>query len=257
MSGSSTLAAAALSLFSGAGVLHTLLYAAVPVAAMAIGGTVAVFRTPSAKTRSLIQHFAAGLVFAAVAVEVLPDLMHYHAPAWAAAGLTLGAATMLFIRWLTESKDENGRSGVVESSGRPARLAAVVGTDILIDGLLIGVMLAAGQKAGALVTLALAVELASLGLATAPSLGRTRKASLLSLFALALLPAVGALGGHALAGVLVGGWFEAVLAFAAAALLYLATEELLVEAHEVPETPLATALFFAGFLILMIVDMLG
>src|SRR5581483_12124560 len=114
MSGPSTLAAAVPSLLSGRGVLHTLLYAAVPVAAMAIGGTVAVFRTPSAKTRSLIQHFAAGLVFAAVAVEVLPDLMHYHAPAWAAAGLTLGAATMLFIRWLTESKDENGRSGVVE-----------------------------------------------------------------------------------------------------------------------------------------------
>ena len=37
---------------------------------------------------------------------------------------------------------------------------------------------------------------------------------------------------------------------------YLATEELLVEAHEVPETPLATATFFAGFLLLMMVEML-
>lgn len=241
----------------GNGVLHTLIFAAIPVGAMALGGAFAIFRTPSAKAKSLIQHFAAGLVFAAVAVEVLPDLMHYHAPAWAGGGFTLGAATMLFIRWLTDSKEEGAAGGVVENSGRPARLAAVVGTDILIDGLLIGIMLAAGQKAGALVTLALAVELASLGLATAPSLGRTRMASFSLLIALALLPAIGALAGHALAGILVGGWFEAVLAFAAAALLYLATEELLVEAHEVPETPLATATFFAGFLLVMMADMLG
>lgn len=45
------------------------------------------------------------------------------------------------------------------------------------------------------------------------------------------------------------------LGFAVAALLYLVTEELLVEAHEVPETPLSTAAFFIGFLMLMLIDM--
>lgn len=236
----------------------TLLYAAVPVTAMAVGGGYAIFRPPSPKARSYIQHFAAGLVFAAVAVEVLPDLMHYRAPAWAAGGFAVGTASMLLIRWLTE-RQAGGASttGNTDRPGPSIRLAAVVGIDILIDGVLIGVMIAAGQKAGALVTFALAVELLALGLATAPALGRTRAGALYALIGLAILPAIGAVGGHALAGILVGGWLEAVLAFAAAALLYLATEELLVEAHEVPETPLATATFFAGFLLLLMIDMLS
>ena len=52
--------------------------------------------------------------------------------------------------------------------------------------------------------------------------------------------------GHALIGL---------LAFGAAALLYLVTEELLVEAHEVPETPLTTAMFVIGFLALVVIGM--
>ena len=47
------------------------------------------------------------------------------------------------------------------------------------------------------------------------------------------------------------------LGFGCAALLYLVTEELLVEAHEVPETPLATASFFVGFLVLLVIEMLA
>lgn len=45
-----------------------------------------------------------------------------------------------------------------------------------------------------------------------------------------------------------------VLSFGPAALLYLVTEGLLVEAHEVPERTLATVMFFAGFLILMMIS---
>ena len=45
------------------------------------------------------------------------------------------------------------------------------------------------------------------------------------------------------------------LAFALAALLYLVTEELLAEAHETPDVPLVTALFFAGFLRFLLLGM--
>jgi zinc transporter, ZIP family len=31
-------------------------------------------------------------------------------------------------------------------------------------------------------------------------------------------------------------------------------EELLVEAHEIPDTPLSTAIFFAGFLLLIAIE---
>ncbi|HJT03446.1 MAG TPA: hypothetical protein VJ757_07440 [Pseudonocardiaceae bacterium] len=49
----------------------------------------------------------------------------------------------------------------------------------------------------------------------------------------------------------------AVLAFGAAALLYLVVEELLVEAHEQAETPLLAVLFFAGFLGIYLLAGLG
>ncbi|HVC75364.1 MAG TPA: hypothetical protein VND96_02485 [Candidatus Micrarchaeaceae archaeon] len=41
-----------------------------------------------------------------------------------------------------------------------------------------------------------------------------------------------------------------------AALLYLVTEELLVEAHEVRENTVTTAMFIVGFLVLLMVDVL-
>lgn len=47
--------------------------------------------------------------------------------------------------------------------------------------------------------------------------------------------------------------FPLILGFGVAALLYLVTEELLVEAHSVEDTPFITAMFFVGFLIPLVV----
>ena len=38
------------------------------------------------------------------------------------------------------------------------------------------------------------------------------------------------------------------------ALLYLVTEELLIEAHETPDRPWVTAMFFVGFLALLLLE---
>jgi ZIP family zinc transporter len=73
----------------------------------------------------------------------------------------------------------------------------------------------------------------------------------------AAAPILGSAAGFLLGGVLTGAWIEGVLAFAVAALLYLAAEELLKEAHEVPETPVSTALFFGGFLAVLLLSMLA
>ena len=51
-------------------------------------------------------------------------------------------------------------------------------------------------------------------------------------------------------------FIDALLAFGVAALLYLVTEELLVEAHEGKETPAQAAMFFLGFILLFVIDML-
>lgn len=44
------------------------------------------------------------------------------------------------------------------------------------------------------------------------------------------------------------------LSFGLMALLYLVTEELLVEAHEKPDTPLISSMFFVGFLALLVLE---
>lgn len=46
----------------------------------------------------------------------------------------------------------------------------------------------------------------------------------------------------------------ALLGLGTVALLYLVTEELLTEAHEVPDTPLATAAFFIGFVVFFLLE---
>jgi ZIP family zinc transporter len=104
----------------------------------------------------------------------------------------------------------------------------------------------------------LSVELLFLGLAlTSDSAGGWRIIGLsaglgLTVFIAALVGKV-ALGGASSA--VIGG----ALAFAAAALLYLVTEELLVEAHEgdEPETPWATLVLFGGFLAFWTVQLSG
>jgi ZIP family zinc transporter len=229
-----------------------LLYALAPLLAMGSGGLVAAFKPPSPKLGSAMQHFAAGVVFSALAVEILPDIMHRHAPLAALAGFTAGVLLMLGLR--------QAGCRIEKESSSPLGMTLVVGTDVLIDGVLIGVAFGAGAREGMLVTIALAVEMLSLGLATAASLARggaTRSRIITSILVLAALPFLGALAGNVLLGGLKGGWMEAVLALAAATFLYLVTEELLTEAHEVPEAPWMTALFFAGFIGLLLLDMLA
>ena len=73
-------------------------------------------------------------------------------------------------------------------------------------------------------------------------------------FALLLLVGAG-VGVYFLAGAS-GLVLDAVMSFGVAALLYLVTEELLTEAHEVDETPILTSMFFVGFLALLLIEML-
>lgn len=66
-----------------------------PVAAGAIGSTVAAVRRPGPRLVSGTQHFAAGVVVAALAGELLPDLRHEGNLGWATAGFTAGVALVL------------------------------------------------------------------------------------------------------------------------------------------------------------------
>ena len=227
-----------------------------PVVAIIIGGVVAAFRPPGPQLQSYLQHFAAGVVFAAAAGEVLPEIMHERSTIALIVGFALGVAAMLGIKWFTEPLGQRG----VDTTEQPTSLIVTVGVDLLIDGLLVGVGFAAGAKVGLLLTIALTLEILFLGLSTAAELteaGATRGRIIMTSAGLALLVAVGAVLGVTLLNGLSGLALEAVLSFGAAALLYLVTEELLVEAHEIPDTPLITASFFVGFLVLFVIEMIA
>jgi ZIP family zinc transporter len=230
-------------------------YGALCTGSLAAGGTFAAFYPLSDQARSYIQHVAAGLVFAAAGVEVLPDVMHRHQPLAAAIGFAAGVALMLAIRMISDRFENTKRSNGSWT------LVGVIVIDIFVDGLLIGVSSATARGQGQqafLVSIALSVELLSLGLSMAASFaqaGASRGRIILTTGCVAVTPLLGTVAGYFLGGTLTGGWIEGVLALAVAALLYLAAEELLTEAHEVPETLVSTALFFAAFLALMLVDM--
>jgi ZIP family zinc transporter len=236
---------------------NVIIYGVVCAVALAGGGAVASQWPPSRRIRSYLQHIAAGFVFAAAGVEVLPDVIHRDRPLAAALGFSAGVALMLAIRTVSEKseKADNGR-------GAWTFIGAVV-ADIFVDGLLIGVSSSTAQSRGKqalLVTIAVSAELLSLGLSMAAMLGQRgslQSRTILTTSSVALSPLIGAVAGYFLGDVLVAGWIEGVLAFAAAVLLYLAAEELLKEAHEVPETAVSTAMFFAAFLALLVIGMLS
>ncbi len=129
-----------------------------------------------------------------------------------------------------------------------------------MDGLLIGIGFSAGAKEGLLLTAALATEALFLGLAAAVAQGKagvpTRRIVAVAV-GLGMLLLGGAVGGAALLGGLSGAGRELVLSFGASALLYLVTEELLVEAHEELETPALTGTFFLGFVVLLVSEMIA
>ena len=232
---------------------EVLTYTLFPVVATILGGAIAAWRPPGRQLQSMIQHFAAGVVFAAVAAEVLPEATAHPEPLALAGGFALAVGVMLLLRHVTKP----GGVAKAEAAEGTGRLVATVAVDVVVDGLLIGVAFAAGSETGVLVTVAMTIEVLFLGLAVAVALvgaGTSRGKVIATTAGLALLLAVAAVVGTLVLGDLTGAPFVAVLAFAMAALLYLVTEELLVEAHEVPETPVSAGVFFVGFLALLLLE---
>lgn len=220
------------------------IYTLIPAGAAIFGAIVAAYRRPGPTLVSAIQHFAAGVVFAAAAGEILPDLKHAGSPWPVAIGGAVGIIVMLLIR------------KVEEFVKGPVGLMAVVGVDILIDGLVLGLAFAASEKTGLLLTIALTTEVLFLGLTVAAELGQSAPSPgrVIGLTAgLVLLLPLGALIAAPVA-TLPGPYITAFFAFGLIALLYLVTEELLVEAHETPDRLWVTAMFFVGFLFLLLLE---
>jgi ZIP family zinc transporter len=228
-------------------------YALAPAVATLAGAVVAIVRPPGRRTRSQLQHFAAGLVFAAVAFELLPDVPAGPAAA-SVTGVALGIVSMLGLEWVTKQVSPRAEDS---GGGDRTGLLALSAINYLIDGLVIGLGVSIGSSQGLLVGSALALDGAFMGIAVAVSLQADglRRLLVVGLPFLVSLPViVGTIAGAlVLSGF--GDWrTTAFLAFSAVALLYLVTEELLVEAHRSAQSPLGAALFYVGFLVVLLVD---
>lgn len=232
-------------------------YTVFPIVATIAGAGVALVRPPDPMLRSCIQHFAAGVVFSVVSVELLPDVIKKHAPFFVVLGFVLGVTSMLLIRSLTGKLKSRAQPG---ERALPVALILAVSVDVLLDGFLIGIGFAAGAKEGVLLTAALTLELLSLGLAMAIQLtdaGLAHRKTMTTVSAIALLILIGTAIGTLVLSRCPDVILETVLSFGLVALLFLVTEELLTEAHEQPETPITTTAFFVGFLLFLILGMLS
>jgi ZIP family zinc transporter len=224
--------------------MSAILYTLIPLTAVIIGAVLSVVRRPGPTFVSGMQHLAAGVVFAAAASEVLPQIKHGASPVATLIGGLVGLGVMLLLK-------------VVEGRAKgPVAMLGAVGIDILVDGLVLGLAFLAGEKAGLLLTVALTLEVLFLGLTVTAELGETivsrwRIVGITS--ALGLLLPFGAWIAAPVAlfppTIIVG-----FLSFGMVALLYLVTEELLVEAHERPDSPLVSAMFFVGYLGLLLLE---
>jgi zinc transporter, ZIP family len=224
--------------------MSAILYTLMPLAAVIAGAILSVVRRPSPNFVSAMQHLAAGVVFAAAATEILPQIKHDASPLATLIGGMVGVGVMLLL------KELEGRAK------GPVAMLSAVGIDILVDGLVLGLAFLAGEKAGILLTVALTLEVLFLGLTVTAELIETMASKLRVIaivFGLSLLLPMGAAVAMPVAllptPIIVG-----FLSFGLMALLYLVTEELLVEAHERPDSPLISAMFFVGFLGLLVIE---
>ncbi|UIO99098.1 hypothetical protein Hbl1158_11210 [Halobaculum sp. CBA1158] len=234
--------------------MQALSYTALAVVAALVGGLIAVYYPPGPQMESNIQHFAAGVVIAAVAAELLPEV-HGRAPVIVVLGFAIGVVTMLGIHHLSKTIEKRDIGGQFAGA---TGLLITVGIDMLIDGVLIGVTFLDNPDTGVIIAVALAIEVLFLGVAGVVALpadmGVVKKLAVPLTFGLLLT--AGVTGGVLALDGVTGAPIAIILAFGSAALLYLVTEELLVKAGKVPETPVSTTLFFVGFLVIFLLDML-
>lgn len=229
-------------------------------------------RSRTSTLTSYVQHFAAGLIGAAATLDLIPEALDLGGGWPLIIGFVLGNAFMLALRALLlhvghgDSQDDshdhsNGQVSTQASATTAVNLRMVtsLAVVVLIDGAIVGVALSAGGAAALLIAIALSIELLFVSASTAGSTrgngGSIGVAIGVGSFVALMMPVGAVLGALVFAGVsaplLIAG-----LAFGAAALLFTAVAELLVEAYEIKESTGTIAMAGAGFLLFLILMML-
>jgi zinc transporter, ZIP family len=225
---------------------------AVATAAGILGGVISLFWNESDRWRSYLLHFAAGLLTAIIAVDLLPQARQDGEPIQIIIAFFLGALLMIAVRILTEKLEKKAEDR--GNGGKPFGLAIPAAIDTVVDGFIIGAGFTADPTLGWVLAIVLGLELFVLLLSVSTvyqNQGVKRATTVLTTTFIAITLPVGAISGFLILGEQPVQVIANVLAFAAAALLYLDTDQLLVKGKEARDSTSSVAFFFMGFLVLM------
>lgn len=222
--------------------IDVLLLALLPAAGNITGGLVAEVTPPSDRWRNRALHAAAGVVFAVVAVEIMPRAVDVVA-GWLLALAFLGGGGLYLLAQRLIQARANG-------SGRMWMIYLAIASDLFSDGLLIG----AGASLGGGLGLVLAVGqvLADVPEGAASTMTfrgndvpRSRR------LLLSVATVVPVLVGAALSFLLLRGrperWQLTALVGTAGIFAVAAFEDMIAEAHETEDTDASTAALLIGF----------
>src|SRR5690606_4572968 len=210
----------------------------------------------SMRTHSAMLGFGAGVMLAAAAFSLAVPALSLSSPTVVALGILLGAGVMLAIdRFLPHAHAD-------QPTRRPYAMARVwlvvfaIALHNVPEGLAVGVAYAGGGAPGTAVTLGIGIQTLAEGLVVAwamLALGYGRARSAVVALATGLMEPIGALLGVAMIGVSAAllPWG---LAFAAGAMIFVVSHEIIPESHRLGHQSHATAGVTAGFAIMLLLN---
>jgi len=267
-----------------------------PTITMIFGGLCIWVTTLSQRTVAGLQHFASGILVAAVAWELVPILQPVsHTEKGAIIfGFLFAAFTLSFLgrydfkNWRKcQGKPKHLEAVALDTAPSmefdqyqqirdnsaltlptahppakprfPLGLVIAVTFDCTIDGMLIGITLTASESAGLITAIALCIEQCLLGVSLGNSMAKAKVPRCTCIIHALLVPffvLIGGLMGCTVLSEMDGTSFHAVVSFGVGGLLYLVTEELMIEAHEDEDTDrwYISLLFFGGFVFVVALD---
>jgi ZIP family zinc transporter len=249
----------------GAALLHSLLAGGVGTG---IGALPVLFvRRIAPRAESALAGFSAGMMLAAAfvalllpALELVQNVDRGTFASWPVLlGVALGAGVIdLLHRWSPHEHFGKGQEGT--ASRRVARVwlfAIALALHNVPEGLAVGVGVASGDAAVSLpVTLGIGVQNVPEGLIVAVAFlaaGSKKSQALLVTLATGLVEPAGALVGYGFVQV-VSAAMPGALAFAAGAMLYVVSHEIIPESHRAGRSAIATAGVLGGVLAMLQID---
>ena len=233
----------------------TYYWLAMPAAVMLFGGTLTFFWHPSKSLIGLVQHLAAGIILAALMIEVFPEMRRTNISQSKLIFSFVVGVLFMYVVKLMGSYLERGNELHSAQKRFNYGLIITVFIDAALDGVTIGAGFAAGQKVGLALALGLSVEMLFLAMSLISDTIKGIRILWLSA-CLSLTILVCAMLGYYFLSTSSGSAIAIALAFSAAALIYLVTDELLIEAHEQEEKSYSMLVLFSGFVLFWCISLL-